>query len=295
MQPAIKQALETLLSESLQQQVQIVSDKSLGGGCINHASKINTSSGAFFVKWNTQGPADIFVQEAASLQALRESGTSLAIPEVLACTAREVASPAYLITDFFDGPESNMGRQDEALGLGIAQLHRCQHARYGFEQDNYCGATLQNNRWNDDWVDFFGQQRIWHLVLMINQKGQWRSTDVHVYEQLLHKLPALIGHRPAPSLNHGDLWAGNYMYTANGPALIDPASYYADRECDLALMAMFGGYSQQVWSAYQEAYPLPHGWKERRDLYMLYHYLNHYYLFGGSYGQQAMRIAKSYV
>ncbi len=115
-----------------------------------------------------------------------------------------------------------------------------------------------------------------------------------VYDQLLDKLPDRIGHLPKPSLNHGDLWSGNYLYSSNGPALIDPASYYADREFDLALMGMFGGFSPTVWDAYQETYPLPSAWKERHTLYQLYHYLNHYHLFGGHYGQQALQIAKKY-
>lgn len=295
MQVAIQQSIEALLSESLQQQVSIQSSKSLGGGCINHASKVNTNRGTFFVKWNTQGPEDMFLREAECLEALDSSGTSLVIPKVYVKTARQHAEPAYLITDFFHPPTGSTSQQDEVLGRGIAELHQYQHTQYGFDHDNYCGATLQNNSWNSDWVDFFGRQRIWHLVMFIDQKGQWSSAEIKVYEQLLKKLPSLIGHQPAAALNHGDLWSGNYTYTAKGPGLIDPASYFADREFDLALMAMFGGYSERVWEAYREAYPLPSEWKQRQGLYMLYHYLNHYYLFGGGYGQQAMSIARKYL
>lgn len=121
------------------------------------------------------------------------------------------------------------------------------------------------------------------------------NLSLRTYEQLIDRLPNLIGHQPKPALNHGDLWSGNYMYAADGPALIDPASYYADREFDLAMMRMFGGFSSIVWSAYHEVYPLPKEWEERSDLYMLYHVLNHYYLFGGHYGQQALGIAKKYI
>jgi protein-ribulosamine 3-kinase len=111
---------------------------------------------------------------------------------------------------------------------------------------------------------------------------------------LRDRLPDLLGHQPAASLTHGDLWSGNYLPTAEGPALVDPACAYADRETDLALMAMFGGFSERVWAAYQEAWPLPDGWQQRQPLYQLYHYLNHHYLFGGGYGAQALALARSY-
>ena len=114
------------------------------------------------------------------------------------------------------------------------------------------------------------------------------------YERLVSKLSTYLSHNPQISLTHGDLWSGNYLHTDQGPALIDPACYYADRECDLALMKMFGGFSQSVWDSYNATYPLDSEWKDRIDIYQLYHYLNHYLLFGGHYGAQAIEIAKKY-
>jgi fructosamine-3-kinase len=105
----------------------------------------------------------------------------------------------------------------------------------------------------------------------------------------------LLGHQTVPSLIHGDLWSGNYLFTARGPALIDPACYYADREMELGMMDLFGGFSYRVWSAYQEEWPLPPGWQQRIKLYQLYHVLNHCLLFGGSYGQQAIGIARTFL
>ena len=116
-----------------------------------------------------------------------------------------------------------------------------------------------------------------------------------IYNRLLEKIPELIPADSKPALIHGDLWSGNYMISANGPALIDPASCYTDREMELGIVTMFGGFSQQFYDAYQEAYPLPSDWRERNRLYQLYHILNHYYLFGGSYRSQALQIAKSYI
>lgn len=129
---------------------------------------------------------------------------------------------------------------------------------------------------------------------LIDQRRGLDNSELKVYERLVDRLPQLIGHAPPPALTHGDLWSGNALRSASGPALIDPACAYADREGDLALMAMFGGFSDRTWAAYQEAYPTPAGWLERQSLYQLYHYLNHDYLFGGGYGRQALAIAKRY-
>ena len=284
-------ALQRTLTEALSEPVRIREVQPLGGGCINHATKLITDAGTFFAKWNENGPADLFVREAESLRELSKACTLLQIPRVIVAQS----SPALLITTFLDSPSGARHDQDERLGRGIAELHRSTHDRYGFHHTNYCGATPQDNRWNTDWIDFFGQQRIAYLVKLIEQRRGWSVQEQQLYEQLLKRLPRWISHQPTPALNHGDLWSGNYMYSAQGPALIDPACYYADREFDLALMAMFGGYSHRVWDAYREAFPLEEGWRERQDLYLLYHYLNHYYLFGGGYGSQAQAIAEKYL
>jgi fructosamine-3-kinase len=295
MRQHIEYLVRDRLEEAFSEKLEIRNQHSLGGGCINHASKLDTSVGNFFVKWNDQGPKDLFLREAECLEELSSAATCLYIPRVFVKTARTSDNPALLITEFLPPPQMPSARLDEQLGRGLAQLHQYQHEKFGFYHDNYCGATPQDNRWNPDWVDFFGQQRIAGLLRLIENKRQLSGEERQTYEQLINKLPQLIGHQPAPSLNHGDLWSGNYMYAEKGAALIDPASYYADREFDLAMMGMFGGFSDRVWQAYREVYPLPPEWKDRHQLYMLYHYLNHYYLFGGAYGQQAYSIARSYL
>ena len=291
MSNSINTLLEELLTKGLKQTVTITSAKALGGGCINHAMHLTTGADDFFAKWNDQPPVDLFVREAEALAELTQACTLLKIPQVIASKPLD-EQPAVLITEYL--AEGHQAQQEETLGRGIAELHQHEHQQYGFYHDNYCGATLQNNQWNSDWVAFFGQQRIAHLVQLIKERRGLSSADQQQYERLIDRLPQLIGHQPPASLNHGDLWSGNYLYTTQGPALIDPASYYADREFDLAMMKMFGGFSERVWSAYQEAYPLPPEWKSRQNLYMLYHYLNHYYLFGGSYEQQALSMVKQY-
>ncbi|MEM9673627.1 MAG: fructosamine kinase family protein, partial [Bacteroidota bacterium] len=287
----IIQHAEAKLTEVLGKSTYVDSTALISGGCINHSMKLETNVGSFFLKQNQAGPSDLFLREAESLTTLRKAAIRLKIPEVYVATTIDTDQSGILILEFLTIESSNASFEEQ-LGQGLAELHQVTRNDYGFYHDNYCGATLQNNQWSNDWAHFFGQQRIWHLINLIENRRGISSHDKSIYEQLLIRLPTLIGHNPAPSLNHGDLWSGNCLFTTNGPSLIDPASYFADREFDLALMAMFGGFSRRVWDAYQETYPLANDWRERVSLYQLYHYLNHYYLFGGSYGATAISIAK---
>ncbi len=184
---------------------------------------------------------------------------------------------------------------DERLGRGIAWLHRKKAEKYGFYHDNYCGTTVQDNTGKDSWSAFFAKNRIGGLIEQIRKLHGMSAEELKVYERLLARIPELLAHETVPSLIHGDLWSGNYMYSAFGPALIDPACYYADREMELGMMKLFGGFPSRVWDAYQEEFPLPAGWEERIRLYQLYHLLNHCLLFGGSYRWQALEIAREYL
>ena len=108
------------------------------------------------------------------------------------------------------------------------------------------------------------------------------------------RLPALLAHAPRPALIHGDLWSGNVLGTSRGPALVDPACAACDREMEFGITTLFGGFSERFWDAYHEALPLPSGWRERNGLYQLYHLLNHYLIFGGHYGREALSLARRY-
>lgn len=294
MMKALLKHVEIELTAVVGEPVVIQDFKTLGGGCINHASRMLTNVGDFFIKWTTGGVSDIFVREAESLQELAKADTELIIPQVYLSAPASDKLPAYLVTEFLYTPEQSRSEMDAQLGRGIAQLHRFHQKKFGFHHDNYCGSTIQENQWQENWISFFSEQRIAALLSMIRKRRGLDVGEEKVYDKLIDRLPHIINHQPAPSLNHGDLWSGNYMYASGGPALIDPASYYADREFDLGMMGMFGGFSQRVWDAYQEEYPLPAEWRQRHDLYKLYHYLNHYFIFGGGYGQQALSIARGY-
>jgi protein-ribulosamine 3-kinase len=273
--------------------VQINNSTSVGGGCINQAVRINSSVGDFFLKWNNNSHPDLFLKEAAGLHEMAASENPyLIIPKVI-WTKEADEWPGLLMLEYLEPARGTSGF-DELLGRGIAFLHRKTASQYGFKHSNYCGITVQDNEWTTNWPEFYAQKRIWALVQQIKDKRGMAVEEMAVYDKLVSAMPGLLAHETVPSLIHGDLWSGNYMFTAKGPALIDPACYYADREMELGMMDLFGGFSEKVWRAYQEEFPLSEGWKERLRLYQLYHVLNHYLLFGGSYGRQALEIAKRY-
>ena len=282
------------LSEVAGTTIIIKSERSLGGGCINHASKLETNVGNFFLKWNQNCPADIFIREAESLNELKKAaGEYLVIPEVFAAkTVNE--TPGFLVLEYLESNHSSLN-DDEKLGKGLAKIHQFTNTQFGFYNDNYCGSTMQNNSWKNNWSEFFRDNRLQFLLNLIEKERPLPVSEMVVFEKLLGRIESLIPKESVPVIIHGDLWSGNYMNSDKGPALIDPASYYADREMEFAIMTMFGGFSQRFYDAYNEINPLPVDWKQRNNLYQLYHVLNHYCLFGGGYRTQAMQIAKNYL
>ena len=282
------------LSELNGTSVRLINSKAIGGGCINHALKISSSAGDFFLKWNASAPSDMFVKEAAGLAEMSlVDNPYLVIPKVIWSKIPD-DTPGLLLMEYLQAASSTTGFE-ERLGRGIAHLHRKTAAKYGFHHNNYCGTTIQDNTWTGNWPEFYAERRISPLVKQIRLIHRISLEEQKTYETLVDRIPVLLAHPTFPSLIHGDLWSGNYMYSANGPALIDPACYYADREMELGMMQLFGGFSSRVWDAYLEEFPLPDEWQQRIRLYQLYHVLNHQLLFGVSYKRQALEIAKEYL
>ena len=289
----VEKEVEKALSKEFGEKVTIYSAGTLGGGCINHASKINTNVGEFFLKWNASCEADIFLREAESLEELKKAAKGeLTVPKVFASKIVDNA-PGFLVQEYLPTRYSRP-EDDEKLGKGLAVIHKYSNTEHGFYNDNYCGATRQNNRWIKSWPVFFRDNRLRFLLNLIQKERPLPGSEVRVYEKLLDRIPDLVPKESTPVLIHGDLWSGNFMITEKGPALIDPASYYADREMEFAIMTMFGGFSDRFYKAYNSVHPLPPDWRDRNQLYQLYHVLNHYYLFGGGYQSQAFRAARYY-
>ena len=262
-----------------------------GGGCINSAATTVVDGARYFVKWNDHPLPRQFEAEAAGLAALAASGSGLRVPRALAWSD---AGPgrSFLAMELLATGRRAAGF-DEALGRGLAELHRATSARgFGFDLDGYCGATPQPNGWLAEWPAFYRERRLGHQLALARERGL-PAADVQAGERLCARLDELLGDPEPPALIHGDLWSGNLLVTEDGrPALIDPAAYYGHREAELGMMILFGGFAERTYAAYDEASPLQPGWRERVDLYALYHVLNHFNLFGGSYGAQAGRMLR---
>jgi fructosamine-3-kinase len=181
------------------------------------------------------------------------------------------------------------GREAERrLGEQLAAQHQATAAQFGFAEDNFIGRTSQANGWLPDWAEFFRERRLRHQLVLAAQNG-FAALLEQPGARLLEAVTALLdGHRPEASLLHGDLWAGNWLADEHdAPVIFDPAVYYGDREADLAMTRLFGGFGRAFYDAYQAAAPLPAGHAVRAELYNLYHVLNHANLFGGGYARQA--------
>ena len=289
MKPSVQAALRAALGDPGLELQGLVS---VGGGCINHAARAVTSGGEFFVKWNDQGPDDLFVREAAGLRELASAGSPLVVPRVFGAWGRTLERPPMIIMEALRLGAS--ADTEAALGRGLAALHRQKAARHGFAVVTYCGATPQDNTWTDSWLEFYRERRLAPLLRLIEERQGVDPAARRVYGSLLDRLDRWIPPDSVPSLLHGDLWGGNVLDTPDGPALVDPACAYGDREAELGMMTLFGGFGDAFWRSYEEAWPLPPEWRERNALYQLYHVLNHQYLFGGHYGAQALAIARRY-
>jgi protein-ribulosamine 3-kinase len=283
--------LEAALGRSLgRQRVRVASASPISGGGASEARRLVTSEGEFFAKWSDAGPEDIFLCEAQGLEALRAVSASITIPRVVAASKRDPETPGYLILEYLP-PVRGGKAHDETLGQGLAAIHRATRASFGFDARSYCGPTPQDNRETATWIDFYRERRLQPLVEALHDHGRVSVADRRVFDRLLERLDGLLPKDPTPALIHGDLWAGNVLSTARGPALVDPACAYADREMEFGITTLFGGLSARAFAAYEEAWPMLHGWRDRNPLYQLYHLLNHALLFGGHYDGEALRIA----
>jgi fructosamine-3-kinase len=259
----------------------------VSGGDINRAMRVRHGDTDYFVKLNRAERLGMFQAEAAGLQAIARAGT-LRCPFPVACGS--VGDSAYLVLEHLD--LGGHGRSS-ALGEGLAELHRTTAPRYGWHLDNTIGTTPQPNGWNDEWVPFLRNRRLGPQLELAARNGLNGKEYGHG-QALLDRLEFFFrDYAPVSSLLHGDLWGGNYGYLVSGEAVIfDPAVYFGDRESDLAMTELFGGFDSGFYAAYQANWPLDAGYPVRRKIYQLYHVLNHFNLFAGGYGAQAGRMIR---
>ncbi|XP_072956058.1 protein-ribulosamine 3-kinase, chloroplastic [Typha angustifolia] len=272
---------------------QITRISPIGGGCINHASRYDTDSGSFFVKTNRKIGTSMFEGEALGLRAMYDT-KSIRVPMPYKVGPLPTGG-SFIIMEFIEfGP--SRGSQS-VLGRKLAEMHKAAKSDkgFGFHVDNTIGSTPQINTWTSDWIEFFAEHRLgYQLKLAFNQFG-----DSSIYEKgqrLLKNMGALFEDVVIePCLLHGDLWSGNISSDKNGdPVILDPACYYGHNEAEFG-MSWCAGFGGSFYNSYFEVMPKQPGFENRRDLYMLYHYLNHYNLFGSGYRSSAMSIIDDYL
>lgn len=233
----------------------------------------------------------MFQREQEGLQAIAKTQT-IATPQVL--FQGDAGNESYLLLEWIDtrkpAPQSSY-----LLGGQLAAMHRHTAAYFGFDTDNYMGSLPQSNSHHSSWHNFFISERLLPMVKLGREKGELSAPDVQHFEKLYLKLSEFFN-EDAPSLIHGDLWGGNYLIATDGkPYLIDPAVSYGNREFDIAMTTLFGGFDNAFYEAYHSAYPLQSGWQQRINLWNLYPLLIHVNLFGGNYASQVRRCLATYV
>ena len=274
--------------------------RSVSGGCINQGYAISSSSRTYFVKINQASQVAMFEAEALGLQQMRATQT-IRVPEPI-CWGIE-GTWAYIVLEWLDLGGRGGDRSWEEMGRKLAEMHKYTppsppklrggedvdsallRGCFGWDINNTIGSTLQINNWTASWAQFWAEHRIGYQLKLARRRGGHFPQE----ERLLKLIREfLVGYEPQPSLVHGDLWGGNAGVTSAGePVIFDPAAYLGDREVDIAMTELFGGFPAQFYWGYNQVWSLDSGYEKRKTIYNLYQILNHFNLFGGSYESQA--------
>lgn len=262
--------------------------RGVGGGSINAAHVLESDTGhKYFVKLNRAPLLEMFEAEAEGLNELL-STNAIKVPKPVCWGVS--GNECYIAMEYIALGGKGSGA---LLGQQLAAMHRNQWDHFGWTRDNTIGSTPQPNTPSDNWVEFYREQRLrFQLELAARHGGDGLLNNG---ERLVADLEGFFtDYQPVPSLLHGDLWGGNYSTDRDGnPVIFDPATYYGDREADIAMTELFGGFPHDFYAAYNDAWPLDAGYKTRKTLYNLYHVINHFNLFGGGYLSQADHMISS--
>ncbi|MCK4569431.1 MAG: fructosamine kinase family protein [Bacteroidales bacterium] len=268
------------MSEKTGKKLSINKTVPLSGGSINDAYLLETTAGKFFMKYNRASIyPGMFEQEARGLALLHNAGV-IRIPQVV--DHGDTGTHTFIILEYLD----SAGRKHdfwEDFGRNLAALHRHTADQFGLDHDNYIGSLKQYNDQYVRWIDFFREQRLQVQIELAIESGLLPSQIKQAFEQLFKRLEDIFPEEP-PSLIHGDLWSGNYMVDEKGEAcIIDPAVYYGFREMDIGMSRLFGVFGSEFYDAYNEAWPMEPGWRERVEICNLYPLMVHVNLFGTGY------------
>lgn len=281
MDAALQRALEAQLNTRL------LGAQRVRGGDINQAFKVVCADGSrLFVKHHPSAPAGMFRAEAHGLEWLTQTAT-VRVPAVRLVHDR---APAFLVLEWLQ-PDERAADFDERLGRELAALHRASSAHFGLAHANFIAVLPQDNTPTDSWPEFYRARRLEPQLRLAVDAGRATRSMTSGFERLFARLHGRVEPCEPPARLHGDLWGGNVMVGPQGlPYLIDPAVYAGQREVDLAMMELFGGFSRRTFDAYHEAYPLTPGHAQRMEIYQLYPLMVHVNLFGGGYAAQVEAI-----
>jgi fructosamine-3-kinase len=284
------QAIAKHIEQATNQSFTIINTRPVSGGCINAAFILQGKNKHYFIKLNQRELASMFEAEYAGLAEIAQSGT-VKVPQPIVYGV--LADKAFLVLEMISLTSGN-SQSDKQLGHQLAALHKTRQPFFGWHQNNTIGSTEQINKSSENWISFWRNKRLNFQLSLAERNGCGRRL-IKSAEKLSESLDLFFSnYTPHPSLLHGDLWSGNAAVTTQGnPVIYDPACYYGDRETDIAMTELFGGFSASFYAAYNESYPLDPGYSTRKTLYNLYHILNHLNLFGTSYLHQAQNMTDS--
>jgi protein-ribulosamine 3-kinase len=290
----MNEEIAKLLQPVFGQEIRVQSSTPTGGGSINQTSILQLNNGErVFLKKNSRPPNGFFAAEAKGLKLLAKVKNEVRIPKPLAI--QDSPNPTFLILEYLEETQPTKNFTSR-FAQSLAKLHRVTQNNFGLDHDNYIGSTPQINTLETDGIKFFRDHRLRFQQDLARQSGKLPLTADKNLSKLCDQLGNYLdisGENPA--LLHGDLWSGNYFPDASQtPCIFDPAVYFGLREADLAMTELFGRLPQKFYDVYHESFPLNPGYEERKDLYNLYHLLNHLNLFGGSYLSSVEQVLKKY-
>ena len=289
-------SLPDAVSEICGEDARILRRDPVSGGDINRAYMLSLSDGnKLFMKENDAEKLDFFTREVEGLQAIRMTG-AISVPEVYGYGTE--SERAFLLMEYIV-PGRRTPDFYEEFGRRLAEMHKADcsaytgNRKFGFIADNYIGAGYQENTPEDSWINFFRDHR---LLPQVRRAERWfAQTERKAMDRLLERLDDLLTEPEQPALLHGDLWSGNYITGTDGKAwLIDPAVYVGHPEADIAMTELFGGFPVTFYEGYYAEMGKDPGYADRRELYNLYHLLNHLNLFGDSYLGAVLRVVQIY-
>ncbi|ASW81047.1 fructosamine kinase family protein [Vibrio anguillarum] len=281
------QTLIQQLSDTLMFEFNPVEKEKVSGGDISDCYMISDGEQRYFVKVNTRDFLAKFEIEGENLRSLRETST-VQVPELVMIGTSK--NHAFIVLNYLPTKPLDNATNSYEFGVQLAKLHQWgEQKEYGFDAENYIGSTLQPNPWDKKWGRFFAEQRIGWQLQLLREKG----IELFNISELVDVVQSrLANHSPRPSLLHGDLWHGNVANSVFGPICYDPACYWGDRECDIAMTELFEGFQPEFYQGYESILPLSLDYVERKNIYNLYHVLNHYNQFGGHYLVEAESLIK---